>query len=171
MLLSQAEDEAKAQDDFVSIEHLLLAMTDDKGAPVRFSKSSCKSRTIDECPKDVRGSPARHLAEPRGDLPVAREVRSRSTPAPGWASSIRVSAAMKRFANRAGVESTYQEQPWLIGELGVGKTAIVKGGSRIVHSDIPGRRTSRHLARHGSLIAGAKFRGNSRTSKAVLGSD
>ena len=75
-LLGKAEDEAKKlKDDYVSVEHLLLAMTDDSGAAGRLLKEFGVTRDrLTDGPAGGARQPARHHAEPRSDL----RSRSRS---------------------------------------------------------------------------------------------
>ena len=75
-LLMQAEDEAKRlKDSFVSVEHILLAMTDDGGATGRLIKEFgvTRERLMSAHAASARQS-ARHIAKPRRDVPIARKI-------------------------------------------------------------------------------------------------
>lgn len=83
-----------------------------------------------------------------------REVESRL---PDWSPS-----AMRGWGQPAGAEPRLQNNPVLIGEPGVGKTAIAEGlAQRIVAGDVPASLQGRSLMAldMGALIAGAKYRG------------
>ena len=88
------------KDDYVSVEHLLLAMIDDTGAAGRLLKEAGVTRdTLMTALQEVRGNQRVTIAEPRSDLRGPGEVRPRPDPA-GRArtSSTRSSAATRRSA-------------------------------------------------------------------------
>ena len=100
-LLDKAEDEAKSlKDEYVSTEHILLALTQDKGAAGEaFASSGVTRDRVLAVLKDLRGGRPGH--QPR--TPRASTARSRSTRAtsPSWparASWTRSSAATRRSA-------------------------------------------------------------------------
>tara|TARA_B110000305_G_C19463461_1_gene656162 strand:- start:2014 stop:4608 length:2595 start_codon:yes stop_codon:yes gene_type:complete len=167
--LRMALDEAdkireSMDDDYLSVEHALIGMLrSDSPAGELFTKVGLNEDTIEKALKEIRGSQKVTDEDPEekyqtlekyGQDLTAKAREGKIDPVIGRDEEIR--RILQVLSRRT------KNNPVLIGEPGVGKTAIVEGlARRIVSGDVPDSMKGKRLISVdlGAMIAGAKYRG------------
>ena len=174
--LSQAEEEAKRMgDSYVSVEHLMLGLIEKPDASIKalFKKYGISRNDYLSALKAVRGNTRVNSDNPESTYDVLTKYgqdltelarQQKLDPVIGRDNEIR---SVIRILSRKT-----KNNPCLIGEPGVGKTAIAEGlALRIARGDVPDNLKDRKIFAldMGSLVAGAKYRGEfEERLKAVL---
>jgi ATP-dependent Clp protease ATP-binding subunit ClpB len=166
MLLDQAEAAREERgDEFISVEHILLALSEDKRVGRNLLRSAQLDRSkLEQSITEIRGTQKvsdqnpenRYGALTKYGRDLTEQAKAgKLDPVIGRDDEIR--RVIKVLSRRT------KNNPVLIGEPGVGKTAIAEAlAQRIVNGDVPESLKNRQLISldMGSLVAGAKYRGD-----------
>src|SRR6202167_1903741 len=164
-VLARAEQEAgKLKDEYVSVEHVLIAMLDEPGAASKILREA--GLTHDKLMavlKKVRGNQRVTSSNPEATYQSLEKYGRDLTK---LASAGKIDPVIGRDEEIRRVIQVLSRRtknnPVLIGEPGVGKTAIVEGlARRIVQGDVPDILRDKRVVSLdlGSMLAGAKYRG------------
>ena len=175
VLEGASKEAADIKDDYVSVEHLILAMCNNKNSKVGefFKENDVTKENILKVLKEIRGSGRVTGQNPEETFQALEKYgrnlndlanRGKLDPVIGREEEIR--RVLQVLSRRT------KNNPILIGEPGVGKTAIAEGlAIRIVQGDVPENLKDKYIVAldMGALIAGAQYRGQfEERLKAVL---
>ncbi|MDD6650834.1 MAG: ATP-dependent chaperone ClpB [Eggerthellales bacterium] len=154
----------KLGDEYATTEHLLIALTEGNGTAARILQvNNVTRKNVEEAYEDLRGDTRVTEVDSKAEFDALEKYGQNLTDAAREGKLDPVIGRNEEIRRTIQVLSRRtKNNPCLIGEPGVGKTAIVEGlAQRIVAGDVPSSLKDRELIAldMGAMLAGAKYRG------------